>query len=298
MRADLDTLLIAVYCAACSLFPAVRAEATARAAAEDHRQRADLPDGGADAARDPERAPLPADRRLAAHASLPAAAFAVDLQRALPRARAQAGHPLARDRLRASGLPRLAASARHHPASLRPEHRYRQPLRTRSLLRLRLLARPFALLLGHAPCAPLGPRRRDRRLRPRPRRHARAGGGARPARAPAAQRAAGALRQRLRRARVRAGGGELQALSSAPAAPTSPIVPSRRSAGSASASSRSCRRSRTRSASSVTWQRPPPASRPASSPASSPSPPPSISTGSSASRHENSSGTGINRSNI
>ncbi len=204
MRADLDTLLIAVYCAACSLFPAPPRRGAAGV----------VPAGSATTSCiclmvAQMLLGVPSDRRF-----LPVAGWRLrHLFPLLPcqtdattSAAAQlapeAGHAVARDRLRAARLPRLAVLHRHHAAAVRAE-----PCTTVNRAELApwcgfgYSRRPLPLLLGHAARALVRPRRLRARLRSRPRQRARARGGARTARAATARRPTRDRRQGLRRRR-------------------------------------------------------------------------------------------------
>src|SRR5215210_2016334 len=96
----------------------------------------------------PKRARLPAPRPPAARPPLPLPALAAPLQRALPRARAEARALVEGARLRNARQRRRPAPARHDAASLWPVDRDDQAQRARALGRLRLLPRPLAPLLG------------------------------------------------------------------------------------------------------------------------------------------------------
>ena len=127
----------------------------------------------------------------------------------------------------------------------------------------------------------------------------RARGGARAARAQPDRGRHDHLRQRLRRRRLRSSRPPSCARCSCdPAAATSPTGPTRRSAGSANGSNRSSTASKTSSCSNATAAAPPPACSPASPHASSPSAPRSTSTNDSACPAANSPPTPINRSTI
>ena len=127
MRADLDTLVIALYCAACSLFPAAEA-----------RPRRGRPQKITDneliclmvaqmlLGYPSERQFLPVAGWRLGHLfpNLPAQST---LQRALSAARAEAGRALARDKRRAARLPRPTQLHRYDTAALRAERPDRQP---------------------------------------------------------------------------------------------------------------------------------------------------------------------------
>src|SRR5215216_90427 len=79
------------------------------------RQRVADADGRADAVAGPERPCLPASCPPPARAPVPGAAIAVALQRALPRAGAEAAAALEGDRRRDAWGRRRSAAARHDP---------------------------------------------------------------------------------------------------------------------------------------------------------------------------------------
>jgi hypothetical protein len=173
VRADLDTLLIAVYCAACALFPADRRPQRGRPEKITDNELITLMVAQMLLGRASERGFLPLAgwrlRHLFPH--LPAQSTYNE------RCRGLAPKLVVLWRAIADELPGgndTIALLDTTPASMRTEHHGRQPQRARALVRFRLERGTLALLLGHAPRPALRPGRDDPRLRPRPRERARA----------------------------------------------------------------------------------------------------------------------------
>ena len=283
MRADLDTLLIAVYCAACALFPAVPASRRGRPELISDNELLCLMVGQM-------LLQSPSERRFLCLAHwrlrhlfpyLPSQPRYNERCRALVPKLVLLWKVIAAETL---GADRRAASAGHHSCALWPVDPDDQDERARALGGLRLLPRPLAPLLGLQTRAALRTRRHDRRLRPRRRQHARTRSRPRTPASKRDQRRHRHLRQRDRRRRLRSGRGRARR---APA-PTQPqrrttTAPTRPSAGSDSESSRSSTPSKTNCCSNATAAEHQPDCSPASPHASSPSAPRSTSTNASAS---------------
>ena len=297
MRADLDTLVIVLYCAACALSPSEWAAST-RPAGEDPTTSCwrswSLRRCGV-----PKRPRLLASRPPSARASVPLPAVAVALQRALPVADAET---------------RFCSGRHSPPKRLVPTTtcgcltRLRFPAANRSRRRGRAswppgpgsaTARPIRGATGasSSSCS-AQPTARSCHFTRLPRTPA-SGKHAHPARSEPDRGHDDHLRQRLRRRRLR--NSRPRAARAAPATKprrrTQPNQPADR-LDPTEGSNRSSTHSKTSSCSNTTATAPQPGSSPASPRASSPSAPASASTNDSDTTAANSPPTPINRSTI
>ena len=197
-----------------------------------------------------------------------------------------------RVRERQPRLPRRPGAGRLDPGRVRPQHRDNPAQPARRRRRLRLLRQPQPLLLGLPPARPVRPGRHPTRAAAHLAQDTRTRGLPHAAptlptrRAPVRDR-----RQRLRRPRVRTARRQTRR-HDRPAPPqrrTRPAAPTSRRSGNGS--NRSSRPAKTCSPSNATAPAPSTASEPASEYASSPSPPRSASTTASAAHHAPSSTT-------
>ena len=122
MRADLDTLVIALYCAACALFPSERTPRRGRPEKISDNELLTLMVAQMLLQCPSDRIFLRRARRRLGHL-FPYLPCAVALQRALPGAGAEAGAALEGARGRDARRRRRSASARHDTAALRPVDR-------------------------------------------------------------------------------------------------------------------------------------------------------------------------------